>query len=103
SKRPAVFVTKPGDGFAVFVYKRNATAEGLPQLSWQADWKTAFATAKEQHQLVFVDYFATWCKPCQEMDATVFKLPDVRKELDDFVLLRVDFDKGSDAASHNVS
>ncbi|MGZ7078109.1 MAG: TIGR03067 domain-containing protein [Thermoanaerobaculia bacterium] len=103
SKRPTAFATKPGDPFAVFVYKRAGDAEGLQPLAWQPDWKTAFATAKNQHQLVFVDYYATWCKPCLEMDATVFRLPDVKKQLGDFVLLRVDFDKGSEAASHHVS
>ena len=40
--------------------------------AWQSDRKLAFQISQEQHRMVFVDYFATWCQPCRTMDATVF-------------------------------
>lgn len=71
--------------------------------TWQSDWKTAFRSAREQHRLVFVDYFATWCKPCVEMDAKVFPLPAVQERLAEFVLLRIDADKNNIANVQHVS
>jgi len=70
---------------------------------WLSDWNAAFTAAKSERKLVFVDYFATWCKPCAEMDKSVFPLPGVQTKLDEFVTLRVDFDSGKLASSHNVS
>jgi tetratricopeptide (TPR) repeat protein len=56
---------------------------------WQTDWNTAFKIAKEQHRLVFVDYFASGCS--STMEDTVSSNSDVQKRLNDFVLLREDF------------
>jgi uncharacterized protein (TIGR03067 family) len=105
-KRPTQFTTKPGDPFVVIVYERvkdESLAKSLQPLAWQSEWKSAFASAKEQDRLVFVDYFATLCKPCQEMDATVFRLPDVKKRLSDFVLLRIDVDRSSVPRAQHVN
>ena len=101
-KRPSTFATKPGDPFGVFVYKRIGAAEELQPLAWQTDWKTAFASARGQNRLVFVDYFATWCKPCHDMEDMVFVLPSVRERLADFVLLRIDVDKNNIARAQHV-
>jgi tetratricopeptide (TPR) repeat protein len=59
--------------------------------------------AKEQHRMVFVDYFATWCEPCRTMDATVFRDAVVQQRLSAFVLLRVDVDRNTIARAHPVS
>jgi uncharacterized protein (TIGR03067 family) len=102
SRRPGTFTTKPGDPFGTFVYRRDATAKMPEMAQWGTRWNEAFATAKSEHQLVLVDYFATWCKPCTYMDATVFMLPDVNSKLEDFVLLRTDVDVGDVAPKHRV-
>ena len=83
----------------VFFAARAIAAES----TWQSDWKTAFQSAREKHRLVFVDYFATWCKPCREMDERVFPLPAVQERLADFVLLRIDVDKNNIANVQHVS
>lgn len=98
AKRPQSFTTQPGDPFAVFVYRRAGDATALQPLAWESDWNKAFAKAKDQNQLVFVDFFATWCGPCQMMERTVFRLPDVKKRMSDFVLLRVDVDQNHQIA-----
>jgi uncharacterized protein (TIGR03067 family) len=69
---------------------------------WRSDWKDAFAAAKEQHRLVLVDYYAEWCKPCHQMEATVFQAPEVLRRLSDFVLLRVDVDRSAIPLAHRV-
>jgi len=102
NQRPKAFVTKPGDPFIITVFKRAPT-ESSPSIAWQSDWNAAFQKAKEQHQLVFVDYFATWCGPCRQMDATVFRDAEVKRRLSDFVLLRIDVDKNTVGRLHHVS
>lgn len=77
-------------------------ARSATTLPWLSDWQTAFQTAKEQHRMVFVDYFATWCAPCQAMDKNVFSDAGVQQRLSDFVLLRIDFDRSKIAAKHGV-
>jgi tetratricopeptide (TPR) repeat protein len=78
-----------------------AAAEDSP-FTWGSDWKDAFKTAKQQHRLVFVDYFASWCQPCRQMDETVFRDAEVQRRLGDFVLLRINVDQGVIAATHRV-
>ena len=69
---------------------------------WRTEWKDAFTAAKEQHRLVLVDYYAQWCKPCHEMEATVFQGPEVLRRLSDFVLLRLDVDRSAIPRTHHV-
>src|SRR2546428_1661945 len=66
--------------------------------AWQTDWNIAFKIAKEEHRLVFVDYFAFGCSSTME-DAALSN-SDVQKSLSDFVLLREDFSRYN--APHGV-
>ena len=81
----------------------SATAgfSGEPS-GWQSDWNASFQKAKEQHRLVFVDYFATWCEPCRQMDATVLQDPEVQRRLSDFELVRIDVDRNKAGRTHHV-
>lgn len=63
--------------------------------AWRSDWKEAFQIATQQHRMVFVDYFATWCEPCQIMDKNVFSKADVQQQLSDYVQLRIDVDRST--------
>jgi tetratricopeptide (TPR) repeat protein len=74
--------------------------EPLP--GWQPIWKDGFAAAKQQHKLVFVDYFARWCEPCKTMETTVFTNPDVQRHLSEFMLVRIDVDASAIATVHHV-
>jgi tetratricopeptide (TPR) repeat protein len=56
-----------------------------PRFQWQSDWNAAFALAKQQHKLVFVDYFQAPCPKCIDIEAD----PALAPMLSDFVLLRV--------------
>ena len=89
----------------LFVLCLAATGSAIAENSspaWLSDWNEAFKIAKEQHRLVFVDYYAAWCRPCRTMDKTVFQDPDIQREMDEFVLLRIDVDKGAVARAQRV-
>jgi len=49
------------------------------------------AKAAEEKKPVFMDFYATWCFPCVEMEKTTFRDPDLRKFLTEkFVPIQVD-------------
>jgi tetratricopeptide (TPR) repeat protein len=72
-------------------------------VKWQTDWNTAFKMAKEQHKLVFVDYYQNRCEPCQDVEHLVIPSETVQKELSDFVLLKLDLDRSAIPLAHRYA
>ena len=48
------------------------------------------ARARRLHRTVMVDFYASWCTSCKEMEATTFADPAVRQALSRTMLLRAD-------------
>ncbi len=62
-----------------------------PGVNWRQYSDQLLAQAKEAHQAVIIDFYATWCSPCRELDEITFHNPDVVKRADqDFLMLKVD-------------
>ena len=62
-----------------------------PGVSWQPYSDQILAQAREAHKLVIIDFYATWCTPCRELEDITFHHPDVVKLADrDFVMVKVD-------------
>jgi thiol:disulfide interchange protein DsbD len=60
------------------------------ELPWLHDEAAAFAKAKAEHKGVMIDFGATWCNPCHELEHT-FADRDVYAAINDsFVPLQVD-------------
>jgi thiol:disulfide interchange protein DsbD len=53
------------------------------------DYDGALATAKQQKKLVFVDFTGYTCTNCRWMEANMFPRPEVAKEMDKFVRVRL--------------
>ncbi|WP_431064904.1 protein-disulfide reductase DsbD [Methylotuvimicrobium sp.] len=47
-------------------------------------------TAARNNQPVMLDFYADWCVSCKEMEAYTFMHPEVKQELNRFVLLKAD-------------
>jgi len=61
-----------------------------PQLHWETSESVALAKANEEHKPVLIDFGASWCGACKELDEKTFPDPKVQKEGSRFVALHID-------------
>lgn len=62
-----------------------------PGVTWQPYSDQLLRTAKQEQKPVIIDFFATWCSPCRELDEITFHHPEVVKLAEkEFVMVKVD-------------
>jgi thiol:disulfide interchange protein DsbD len=73
-----------------------------PGVTWQPYSDQLLARAQETHKPVIIDFYATWCTPCRELDEITFHNPEVVKLANqDFVMIKVDLtQKGNPLHTH---
>jgi len=60
------------------------------ELTWITnDYQAALERAKSENKRIFVDYTGYTCTNCRWMEANMFTKPEVRKELEKFVRVRL--------------
>jgi len=70
---------------------------------WLDDLKYAKTLAQSNKKLILVDFWATWCGPCRQMDADVWKTEEAAKIKENFVSVKIDIDaERSLAANYSV-
>ena len=64
-------------------------------VTWKPYSEDVLKQAQKAKKPVIIDFYATWCTPCRELDEVTFHDASVVKQADnDFVMLKVDVTKG---------
>lgn len=61
-----------------------------PEITWLTNEKTALAKATSEGKPLMIDFGASWCDACKELEHHTFPDPSVRTEAQKFVALRID-------------
>ncbi|NRA63499.1 MAG: thioredoxin family protein [Pseudobacteriovorax sp.] len=79
-------------GVSIFAFSQVITGTDLsPEIDWLKSEPKAYKQAKETGKPILVDGWAEWCVVCKEMDATIFRDPNVVEELEKhWVILKLD-------------
>ncbi len=82
--------------FMIMVGGLQQPAAG-PHLSWVYDDEPgALQTAKQEDKLVMLDFYASWCAACNELDHKTFSDQAVVDKLENFITVKLDFSVKSD-------
>jgi thiol:disulfide interchange protein DsbD len=73
-----------------------------PELHWETSESVALARATVEHKPVLIDFGASWCGACKELDEKTFPDPKVQKEGARFVALHIDASDDDDATVAKV-
>ncbi len=73
-----------------------AKAPKVDEIFIHNDASKALEQARQSRKPMMIDFFGTWCPPCNVLDETVFNTKDFKKFYKDFVFLKLD---GDDPAS----
>lgn len=67
-----------------------------PHLDWVSDEAEGFEIAKRENKLVMLDFYASWCAACNELDHQTYADPAVAARLDDYINVKLDFSRTSE-------
>ncbi len=62
-----------------------------PHVNWVYDEAAALETAAQENKLVMLDFYATWCGACNELDHKTFSDQRVVDRLESYVTVKIDF------------
>ena len=73
----------------------TARAVRGPGVSWEPYTAQVLEEARQRKKPVIIDFYATWCTPCRELEEITFHDAAVAKAAErDFVMVKVDVTKG---------
>jgi len=92
---------------ALHITSNKPTTDKTAIIFIEQDWAKTTQTAKEQHKLIFLDLYATWCGPCRMLRKNTFSNKEVAALFNsNFINASIDVEKGIGitlAEKYNVS
>jgi thiol:disulfide interchange protein len=81
-----------------------ASAPGTANIVGDANQQltSALLVALASNKPVFIDFKASWCKNCEAMDAAVFTQEAVRKQLNDFVVVKYEAERPNEPPAKDM-
>ncbi|MDE0484599.1 MAG: thioredoxin family protein [Candidatus Poribacteria bacterium] len=101
---PAGMKVRKASGLLMVIVGAFMIVGGLQQpvagvhLNWVSDEPTALETAKQEDKLVMLDFYATWCSACNELDHKTFSDQTIVDKLENYITVKLDFSVESDKA-----
>ena len=75
--------------------KYQEEPEKTVTLNWIHNLDEGKAVAQKENKRLLIDTYADWCIACKELDRYTFSRPEVAEVLKDYVLVKLDFTKGT--------
>ena len=91
--------------FSEEVLKDAVSVKGQPQfykVTSVAEFEQLLSDARSDEQSVILDFYADWCTDCLRMEKTTFNDPQVRTDLTQFRLLKLDVTDPSDPVGKTI-
>ncbi len=96
-----------GSLYAINNHHTDTVANKSEILFIEQDWAKTQQLAKDNHKLIFVDLYATWCGPCKMLKRNTFTNKEVADFFNaNFINASIDVEKGVGltlAEQYNVS
>jgi tetratricopeptide (TPR) repeat protein len=74
----------------------QAALPALAEVEWaKTSYEDIIKAAKSKDKHVFIDFYATWCGPCKELDKTTFQDEMVTTFLNAMIPVKYDAEKGA--------
>jgi thiol:disulfide interchange protein DsbD len=94
--RKALGIALSVTGLAAMVGYTQVVPEGA-HIAWGDNYQAALQQAKSQQKPILVDFGASWCGACKELEQRTFSDPRVVREGGRFIPVRVDLSPGKDS------
>lgn len=72
------------------------------QANSTGELRAALDQARAQGKPVFIDFWASWCKNCEAMEATTFRSAAVQQRLDDYVFVRLQAERPNESPAREL-
>ena len=74
-----------------------------PGVTWKPYTEEVLHEARKQKKPVIIDFYATWCTPCRELEEVTFHSPSVVQQAEsDFVMVKVDVTRGGNPVNERL-
>ena len=80
------------------LFVASAFGESESSLIWSTSYPESLDLAKAKDKPVLVKFEASWCVWCEKMETEVFTDPEIIKELEKFICVKIDVDKQENIA-----